>query len=142
MTFHALGREGWVALALVAIVFFIARPLAVWIALAGTDTDGSTRLFMGWFGPKGVATITFALLVIDRRVSGGGRIFDLAALTVLCSIVLHGLSDTPGAEWIARRSQRAGPGARKSQPASASGTTREPVIEAAEGSAQRPRGGT
>ncbi len=142
LSFHALGREGWVALALVAIVFLIARPLAVWIALAGTDTDAATRLFMGWFGPKGVATITFALLVIDRGISGGGRIFDLAALTVLCSIVLHGLSDTPGAEWIARRSERARRVARESQAAIAAAVPGEPVIEPGEGSAQRPRGGT
>jgi NhaP-type Na+/H+ or K+/H+ antiporter len=34
------------------------------------------------------------------------RIFDLTALVVLCSIVLHGVTDTPGAEWIARRAER------------------------------------
>jgi NhaP-type Na+/H+ or K+/H+ antiporter len=128
LTFHALAREGWVALALVAFVFLIARPLAVWIALTGTDTDGPTRLFMGWFGPKGVATITFALLVIDRGVAGGGRIFDLAALTVLCSIVVHGLSDTPGAEWIARRSERAG-SASSQDPAAAERPPPEPAAE-------------
>jgi NhaP-type Na+/H+ or K+/H+ antiporter len=101
LTLHALTREGWPSIAFVAIVFLLARPLAVWVALLGTHTDRATRLFMGWFGPKGVATMTFALLVLDQNISNGTRIFDLTALVVFCSIIVHGLSDTPGANWIA-----------------------------------------
>jgi sodium/hydrogen antiporter len=106
LTVNALTRDGWAAVGLVAVTFLIARPVAVWLALLGTRTDTATRLFMGWFGPKGVASMTFALIVLDRRVTGGVRIFDLTALVVFCSIVLHGLTDTPGAEWIARRAER------------------------------------
>jgi NhaP-type Na+/H+ or K+/H+ antiporter len=106
LTLHAFTREGWAALALVAVTFLIARPLAVWLALIGTRTDTATRLFMGWFGPKGVASMTFALIVLDEHISSGVRIFDLTALVVFCSIIVHGISDTPGANWIARRSER------------------------------------
>jgi sodium/hydrogen antiporter len=106
LTVHAFTREGWAALGFVAVTFLIARPLAVWIALLGTRTDAATRLFMGWFGPKGVASMTFALIVLDRQVAGSGRIFDLTALVVFCSIILHGITDTPGANWIARRTER------------------------------------
>jgi NhaP-type Na+/H+ or K+/H+ antiporter len=106
LTLHAFTHEGWAALGLVAIVFLLARPLAVWLALIGTNTDTPTRLFMGWFGPKGVASMTFALIVLDRHIANGVRIFDLTALVVFCSIVVHGLSDTPGANWIARRADR------------------------------------
>jgi NhaP-type Na+/H+ or K+/H+ antiporter len=107
LTVHAFTREGWAALGFVAVAFLIARPLAVWIALLGTRTDTATRLFMGWFGPKGVASMTFALIVLDRQIASGARIFDLTALVVFCSIILHGISDTPGANWIARRAERA-----------------------------------
>jgi sodium/hydrogen antiporter len=106
LTLNALFNDGWAAVGLVAVTFLIARPLAVWLALAGTHTDTPTRLFMGWFGPKGVATMTFSLLVLDRHIASGTRIFDLTALVVFCSIVLHGLSDTPGANWIARHAER------------------------------------
>jgi NhaP-type Na+/H+ or K+/H+ antiporter len=58
---------------------------------------------MAWFGPKGVATMAFSLLVLSEGIPGGGRVFDIAALTVFASILLHGLTDTPGAEWMARR---------------------------------------
>jgi sodium/hydrogen antiporter len=108
LTVHAFTREGWAAIALVAIVFVLARPLAVWLSLAGTRVDTPTRLFMGWFGPKGVASMTFALIVLDRNIASGTRIFDLTALVVFCSILLHGLTDTPGANWIARRAERLG----------------------------------
>lgn len=106
LTFDALTREGWPVLAFVAFAFLLARPLAVWIALLGTKTDRVTRLFMGWFGPKGVATMTFSLLILDQGIASGQRIFDLTAFVVMCSIVIHGISDTPGANWIGRRQER------------------------------------
>jgi len=106
LTLHGLTREGWPSLAFVAVVFLLARPLAVWVALLGSTTDRATRLFMGWFGPKGVATMTFALLVLDQNIASGPRIFDLTALVVFCSIIVHGLTDTPGANWIAEHSAR------------------------------------
>ncbi|HVA19155.1 MAG TPA: cation:proton antiporter [Solirubrobacteraceae bacterium] len=107
LTLHALFNDGWAAVALVFVTFLIARPIAVWLALLGTSTDRPTRLFMGWFGPKGVATMTFSLIVLDQGIASGERIFDLTALVVFASIILHGLSDTPGANWIARHAQAA-----------------------------------
>jgi sodium/hydrogen antiporter len=112
LTVHAFTREGIAAIGFVAGAFLIARPLAVWVALLGTAVDAPTRLFMGWFGPRGVSSMTFALIVLDRNIAGGDRIFDLTALVVFCSIVLHGATDTPGANWIARRAERAPPTAR------------------------------
>jgi NhaP-type Na+/H+ or K+/H+ antiporter len=85
----------------------IARPLAVWVALLGTPTSAAARLFMGWFGPKGVATMTFSLLVLNEGIPQASRIANLAALAVFTSIVVHGLTDTPGANWMARRAEQA-----------------------------------
>ena len=64
---------------------------------------------MAWFGPKGVATMTFSLLVLADAIPAGERLFNLAALCVFVSIIAHGLSDTPGSEWLARRSDAPGP---------------------------------
>jgi NhaP-type Na+/H+ or K+/H+ antiporter len=108
LTVNALFSDGWAAVGLVLVTFLIARPLAVAIALAGTDTDRATRAFMGWFGPKGVATMTFSLIVLDRHIESGPRIFDLTALVVFSSIIVHGLTDTPGANWIARHAESKG----------------------------------
>jgi NhaP-type Na+/H+ or K+/H+ antiporter len=103
LTLHGLFGDGWAAVAIVAGTLLLARPIAVWIALAGTGTDLATKGFMAWFGPKGVATMTFSLLVLADAIPSGERIFNLAALVVFCSIIAHGLSDTPGVNWIARR---------------------------------------
>jgi NhaP-type Na+/H+ or K+/H+ antiporter len=106
LTLHGLFQDGWAAIAIVLVVLLVARPVAVFTALAGTATDFGTRAFMAWFGPKGVATMTFSLLVLGAGIAEGSEIFNLAALTVFCSIIIHGITDTPGAEWIARRSER------------------------------------
>jgi NhaP-type Na+/H+ or K+/H+ antiporter len=104
LTFDGLFTEGVAAAAIVLVTLLVARPLAVWIALAGTRLDAPTKNFMAWFGPRGVATMTFSLLVLAADIPAGDELFNLAALVVLCSILAHGLTDTAGAEWIARRS--------------------------------------
>jgi NhaP-type Na+/H+ or K+/H+ antiporter len=103
LTLHGLFSSGWGAVAIVAGTFLLARPVAIWIALAGTRTDNASKAFMAWFGPRGVATIAFSLLVLSKQVTAGARIFDIAALTVFASVLLHSITDTPGSRWIARR---------------------------------------
>jgi NhaP-type Na+/H+ or K+/H+ antiporter len=107
LTVGGLFRDGWSAVALVAVVLLLARPVSLWIALAGLRIDWATKAFMAWFGPKGVATMTFSLLILSQPIAGNRRLFDVAALVVVCSIVAHGLTDTPGSEWIGRRGEQA-----------------------------------
>jgi len=104
LTLHGLFGDSWAAVAVVLGTFLLARPVAVWIALAGTRVQTAAKAFMAWFGPKGVATIAFGVLILSRRIDAGTRIFNIAALAVFASILLHGISDTPGIRWIARRS--------------------------------------
>ena len=106
----ALSSAGWAAVAVVLVTFLVARPVGIAIALIGTRTSLADRAFMAWFGPKGVATMSFSLLVYSR-VAGGAPIADLAATCVLVSIFVHGLTDVPGTNWIARRSSEADAGA-------------------------------
>ena len=107
VTLDGLFGDGWAAVGIVAFTLLVARPVAVFAALAGaTQVDAAEKAFMSWFGPKGVATMTFALLVLGSGAAEAERVFNIAALCVLVSIVAHGLTDHPGSEWIARRSQR------------------------------------
>jgi NhaP-type Na+/H+ or K+/H+ antiporter len=103
LTFDLLFDDGAAAVAIVLITLLVARPVAVWLALLGTRTDGGTLAFMAWFGPKGVATMTFSLLVLAEGIGAGREIFGLAALVVVASVIVHGLTDQPGSEWMARR---------------------------------------
>jgi sodium/hydrogen antiporter len=105
-TFDTLFEDGWAAVAIAAFTLLLARPIAVFAALAGARGVGrDAKAFMAWFGPKGVATMTFALFVLGSTAPEAGRIAAIAALTVFVSIIAHGLTDHPGAEWMARRSE-------------------------------------
>ena len=107
LTFDFLFEEGWAAVAIAAFTLLVARPVAVFTALAGTrQVDTAGKAFMSWFGPKGVATMTFALFVLGAAGPNAERITGIAALVVFVSIVAHGLTDHPGAEWMARRAER------------------------------------
>jgi NhaP-type Na+/H+ or K+/H+ antiporter len=107
LTLDGLFADGWAAVAIVVGTLLVARPVAIWIALLGTRQRADTLAFMAWFGPKGVATMTFALLVLGDAIPDNERIFNIAALTVFVSILAHGLTDSPGVEWLARREENA-----------------------------------
>jgi NhaP-type Na+/H+ or K+/H+ antiporter len=96
----------WRLAVFVPFALLVARPAAVLLSLAGTRLPRVQRLFIAWFGPKGVASVLFALLVLDRGVQHGRLIFDVAAFVVLSSIVSHGLTDTVGSKWIEQRMRR------------------------------------
>jgi len=91
---------------LVAFVLFailLARPVAVMLSFVNTGIPRPQKLFMAWFGPKGVASMLFALFVLKSNVSEHTLIFDIAAIVIVVSIVAHGLTDTVGAQWLAKR---------------------------------------
>jgi sodium/hydrogen antiporter len=105
LTLDGLFGDGLGAVAIVAVTLLLARPVAIWIALVGTGLPATWKGFMAWFGPKGVATMTFSLLVLADDIPQNERIFNIAALCVFASILAHGLTDTPGSEWLARRAE-------------------------------------
>jgi NhaP-type Na+/H+ or K+/H+ antiporter len=105
LTFPHLFNDGWAAVAIVAATLFVIRPVSIFSAFGGTRLSARAKAFIGWFGPKGVATMTFSLLILHSDLSAGERIFDIAALAVLTSIILHGVSDHPGSQWIGRHAE-------------------------------------
>ncbi len=90
------------AVGLVAFTLFIARPVAILSTLGGS-LPPLQRRFLAWFGPKGVASMLFALFVLKSDVPQGVLIFQLASLVILASVLAHGLTDTVGARWLERR---------------------------------------
>jgi NhaP-type Na+/H+ or K+/H+ antiporter len=83
----------------------VARMLPVALALAGTGLSRSTLAFMGWFGPRGLASIVLGLVYLERQANlPGESMLRLAVMaTVLLSIFAHGLSALPGIDLYARR---------------------------------------
>lgn len=83
----------------------VVRMLPVAVALAGSGLSKSTVAFMGWFGPRGLASIVLGLVYLEEEKHlPGEEITRLAVMaTVLLSIFAHGLTAVPGIRWHARR---------------------------------------
>ena len=107
LTFDGLFEDGLAALGIALFTLFVARPAAVQISLVGSEASPAARWFMSWFGPKGVATMAFSLLVLGAAIEDGERIFNIAALAVFISIILHGITDHAGVDWIEKRERSA-----------------------------------
>ena len=69
--------------------------LPVWLCVFGMRLDANTKLFLGWFGPRGLASIVFAVMVHRANLPGGDTLVAVAAWTIVLSVVLHGLSANP-----------------------------------------------
>ncbi|MNG30341.1 potassium/proton antiporter [compost metagenome] len=81
----------------------VIRILPVLISLVGTRFDFETRLFIGWFGPRGLASIVFAVMILAYPLQASRTLVATAVCTVLLSVLLHGLSANP---WVARLASR------------------------------------
>jgi NhaP-type Na+/H+ or K+/H+ antiporter len=101
----ATGYQADIPLLVIFIVFalLIARPVAITLSFVRVGLPAPHQAFIAWFGPKGVAGILFAELVLNSDVGNNSLIFETAAFVILASIAAHGLTDTVGAKWIERR---------------------------------------
>lgn len=91
-------------LAIILISLFVVRPMAIWLSLIGTDASPLTRMFFGWFGPRGLATALFALLILPQISHDLAEpVLAIAINAVWISALLHGLSATPAARWYAAK---------------------------------------
>jgi NhaP-type Na+/H+ or K+/H+ antiporter len=97
------GGEIWKLALFILFAFLVARPVALLASLVNTGFPQAQKLFVAWFGPKGVASMLFALFVLNSEVAERSVVFEIAAFTVLASIAVHGLTDTVGARWLERR---------------------------------------
>jgi NhaP-type Na+/H+ or K+/H+ antiporter len=87
-----------------ALSLTVIRMLPVAIALAGTGLHRTTVLFMGWFGPRGLASVVLGLVFLEKEanLAGTEEITTTIALTVLLSIIAHGVTAAPGIHLYAR----------------------------------------
>ena len=94
----------WNAVILAVLFLTVVRMLPIWISLAGTGLSTPEKLFLGWFGPRGIASILFTLIMIDEfDFPGETELLACVSMTVFLSIILHGVSATPLSRWIGRK---------------------------------------
>jgi NhaP-type Na+/H+ or K+/H+ antiporter len=93
----ALGDTTWAIVAYALLSLTAIRMVPVAIALIGLGLRRSTVAFLGWFGPRGLASIILALVVVDEQpgLAGLDQIFLTMTVTVLISVLAHGITATP-----------------------------------------------
>jgi NhaP-type Na+/H+ or K+/H+ antiporter len=102
----SLGNITWQVIAMVVIALTVARMIPVAISMIGTGLTLPSVLYMGWFGPRGLATVVYgALVVTESQLPGIETITTVAMVTVGVSVFAHGMTAYAGsqkyADWYA-----------------------------------------
>jgi len=92
-------------LLLAGLAVFVIRPVVVLLVLrlGRAGLSRYARQFIAWFGPRGLNSLLFALLVVAEGVPGGEGLFAVVGVVVLVSVVAHGVTATPFSSWYARK---------------------------------------
>lgn len=116
----ALENLTWEILLYAVLSLTVVRMLPVAVSLAGSRLRVPTIAYIGWFGPRGLASVVLALLVVEEQVPGTQTLGRVVAVTVALSILLHGVSAVSLAgrygRWYAHASTAGGRGLRESAP--------------------------
>lgn len=88
---------GWRVVVFAALALIVVRSAAVVIALAGSGLPRRSKLFMGWFGPRGIGTLVLGLIVIgEGEIKQGALITQAVVVIVTLSLILHSVTAAPG----------------------------------------------
>ncbi len=91
----ALQQLTWAVVAYAVLSLVVIRAVTVAAAMLGSGARWQTVAFMGWFGPRGLATVVFTVLLFDANVPNGNLIASVAVVGVTLSVLAHGFSAPP-----------------------------------------------
>ena len=97
---QSVQHFSWAMVLYALLSLTIIRMLPIFLSLTGTGASTSSKLFLGWFGPRGLASIVFAIIVLNKGVPGGKFVAMVVVLTVFFSLVAHGVSANPLAKLL------------------------------------------
>jgi len=100
---QALPKIGWDHVLYAVLSLTVIRMLPMFLSLTGLSLGTDGKLFVSWFGPRGLVSIVFIIIVLDRGVPGGDSLAMTVVCTVVFSIVAHGLSAMPLARLYGAR---------------------------------------
>jgi sodium/hydrogen antiporter len=125
---NALEHLSWSIVAYSVLSLTIVRILPVAVAMLGSGARLQTVGFLGWFGPRGLASIVFAVIVVEEAsLPGTNTILVATYLTVGVSVMAHGITAAPLARWYANWYEAHPP-------------RRRPVMESVPAASHRTRG--
>ncbi len=88
----------WQTVLYAALSLMVVRMVPVFLSLLGSGISTRGKLSMGWFGPRGLASIVFAIIVAQEHLPSGEVISLAVAVTVIMSVVVHGTTANPLSE--------------------------------------------
>ena len=97
-----LPHVTWQIVVYAVLSLTVVRMVPVAIALRGTGARMPTVAFIGWFGPRGLASIVFALIALERHIPDQRVLLTTVMLIIVLSVFLHGLSSVPLAAAYSR----------------------------------------
>ena len=100
---QVIWKFNWSILVYSVLSLTVVRVLPTYLSLAGTSQKPTSRLFLGWFGPRGLVTVVFAVIVLNHHLPNGHELALTAACTVILSILAHGFSANPLAAALGKR---------------------------------------
>jgi NhaP-type Na+/H+ or K+/H+ antiporter len=104
------GTADWRVVLYAVLSLTVIRMLPVFVALLGFELRTDAKLFFGWFGPRGLASVVFAVIVANHELPGGDIITATVVATVVLSILAHGLTANPlSTAFAARERSQSGP---------------------------------
>jgi NhaP-type Na+/H+ or K+/H+ antiporter len=103
-----IGSFDWRIMFYAVLSLTVVRMVPVFLCLSGSGLNTETKLFMGWFGPRGLASIVFAIIVLDAHVPNSDTLAMMVACTVILSVVAHGVTANPLAKAYGMRARREG----------------------------------
>ncbi len=93
----------WEMIVFALLSLTVIRMLPIFLSLTGTGESTAAKLFLGWFGPRGLASIVFAIIVVNKGVPEAKFIAMVVVLTVFFSLVAHGVSANPLAKLLGQK---------------------------------------
>jgi len=105
---QSLGYFSWQVVLYAVLSLTVVRMLPMYLSLTGSGESTTSKLFLGWFGPRGLASIVFTVIVINQGVEGGGLLSMIVVCTVTLSIIAHGFTANPLARRFGPRMETGG----------------------------------
>ena len=100
---HSLHQISWQVVAYAILSLTLVRIVPVLVCLVGVSMKNDTKLFLGWFGPRGLASIVFVVMVIHEQLPGNDTLLAVVTWTVALSVIAHGISAIPLAKIYGTR---------------------------------------
>jgi NhaP-type Na+/H+ or K+/H+ antiporter len=96
----------WQVVVYAVLSLTLIRMVPVFISLTGLQLQTDEKLFIGWFGPRGLASIVFIVIVLKDHLPGGETLSLVVVVTVILSVICHGISAIPLVAVLGKRIKR------------------------------------